>query len=111
MGGAKCVCVCFAYISEDLDTTTHRHTEDSKPSEHLYMRPRKTLAKNAKNVMFYHLRWVSALRTSVDVIYYYEDTQVLGSISNSWGGCDGCGCVYCAPILACDERINFGANT
>ena len=27
-----CVCVCFAYISEDLDMTTHRHTNDSKPS-------------------------------------------------------------------------------
>ena len=36
--------------------TTHRHTEDSKPSEDRYTRPHKTLAKNAeKNVMFYYL--------------------------------------------------------
>ena len=46
--------------------TTHRHTKDSTPSEDLYRRPRKTLAENAENVMFYHLRGVSALRTSMD---------------------------------------------
>ena len=53
--------------------TTHRNTEDSTPSEDLYMRPRKTLAKNAKNVnvMFYHLREVSALRTSMDFMCDY----------------------------------------
>ena len=58
-GFYKCVCVgvflCFAVISEDLHMTTHQHTEDSTPSEDLYMRPRKTLSKNAENVMFYHL--------------------------------------------------------
>ena len=67
--------------------TTHRHTEDSKPSEDPYTGPLKTLAENAENVMFYHLRGVSAPRTSMDFKYYYifEDTRVLGSICNSWG--------------------------
>ena len=62
--------------------TTH-DTEDSKPSEDLYTGPRKTLAKN---VMFYHLRG-SALRGLqwTSYITIYQDTQVLGSISNSQG--------------------------
>ena len=37
---------------------TPRHTEDSTPSEDPKTGPRKTLAKNAENVMFYHLRGV-----------------------------------------------------
>ena len=60
------VCVCLAYTSEDLHMTTPRHTEDSTPSEDPKTDPRKTLAKNAENVMFYHLRGVSAPRTSMD---------------------------------------------
>ena len=44
--------------------TTPRDTEDSTPSEDPYTGPRKTLAKNAENVMFYHLRGVSTPRTS-----------------------------------------------
>ena len=67
--------------------TTHRHIEDSTPSEDLYTCPQKTLAKNAKNIMFYHLRGISTPRTSMDFMFYYihEDTQVLRSISNSRG--------------------------
>ena len=59
---------------------TPRHTEDSTPSE-----DRKTLAKNAENVMFYHLRGVRAPRTSMDFQPYliYEDIRVLGSISKA----------------------------
>ena len=55
---------------------TPRHTEDSTPSE-----ARKTLAKNAENVMFYHLRG-SALRgpqwTSNLTLYMrtYESSEV-----------------------------------
>ena len=55
-----------SYLSGDHNMTTHRHTEDSTPSDDLYTRPRKKLTKNAENVMFYHLRRVSALRTSMD---------------------------------------------
>ena len=50
------VCVCLAYTSEDFHMKTPRHTEDSTPSEDPKTGPRKTLAKNAENVMFYHLR-------------------------------------------------------
>ena len=73
---------------------THRYTEDSTPSEDPKTGPRKTLAKNAKNVMFYHLRGVRAPRTSTDFQPYliYEDIQVLGSISKASGG--GCVCVH-----------------
>ena len=94
-----CVCVCwgvFAYLCEDLDMTKHQHTKDSETSEDLYTRPRKPLAKNTENVMFYHLvgGGGSALQglqwTSCIDIYIYEDTRVLGSISNS----QGCVCVY-----------------
>ena len=53
-GGGRCV--CLAYTSEDFHMKTHRYTEDSTPSEDPKTGPRKTLAKNAKNVMFYHLR-------------------------------------------------------
>ena len=62
--------------------TTHQHTEDSTPSEDLYTRPRKTLTKNAKNVMFYHLRG-SALQglqwTSCSTIYLrtHKSSEVL----------------------------------
>ena len=45
------VCV-GAYTSEDFHMKTHRYTEDSTPSEDPKTGPRKTLAKNAKNVMF-----------------------------------------------------------
>ena len=64
------ICVCLAYTSEDLHMTTPRHTKDSTPSEDPKTGPRKTLAKNAENVMFYHLIGVSALRTSMDVQPY-----------------------------------------
>ena len=49
-------CGCLGYTSEDLHMTTPRHTEDSTPSEDPKTGLRKTLAKNAENVMFYHLR-------------------------------------------------------
>ena len=67
---------------------THRYTEDSTPSEDPKTGPRKTLAKNAKNVMFYHLRGVRAPRTSTDFQPYliYEDIRVLGSVSKASGG-------------------------
>ena len=83
-----CVCVCLAYTSEDFHMKTHRYTEDSTPSEDPKTGPRKTLAKNAKNVMFYHLRGVRAPRTSTDFQPYliYEDIRVLGSISKASGG-------------------------
>ena len=104
------MCVCLAYTSEDFHMKTHRYTEDSTPSEDPKTGPRKTLAKNAKNVMFYHLRGVRAPRTSTDFQPYliYEDIRVLGSISKArvcvcvcflcvlgvWGGALGCvGCV------------------
>jgi hypothetical protein len=86
------VCVCLAYTSEDFHMKTHRYTEDSTPSEDPKTGPRKTLAKNAKNVMFYHLRGVRAPRTSMDFQPYliYEDIRVLGSISKASRGV----CVY-----------------
>ena len=86
--GGVCVCVCLAYTSEDFHMKTHRYTEDSTPSEDPKTGPRKTLAKNAKNVMFYHLRGVRAPRTSTDFQPYliYEDIRVLGSISKAIGG-------------------------
>ena len=53
--------------------------------------------------MFYHLRGVSALRTSMDFIYYYiyEDTRVLGSISNSWG------CVFVEGVFSISVESYF----
>ena len=65
--------------------TTPRHTEDSTPSEDPKTGPRKTLAKNAENLMFYHLKGVRAPRTSMDFQPYcrYEDIRVLGSISKA----------------------------
>ena len=88
---SKCGCVCLAYTSEDFHMKTHRYTEDSTRSEDPKTGPRKTLAKNAKNVMFYHLRGVRAPRTSTDFQPYliYEDIRVLGSISKA----SGCVCV------------------
>ena len=82
------LCVCLAYTSEDFHMKTHRYTEDSTPSEDPKTGPRKTLAKNAKIVMFYHLRGVRAPRTSTDFQPYliYEDIRVLGSISKASGG-------------------------
>ena len=98
-----CVCVCLAYTSEDLHMTTPRHTEDSTPSEDPKTGPRKTLAKNAENVMFYHL-WGgggSALRGpqwTSNLTYIYEDIRVLGSISKaSRGVCVGGGVTECLP--------------
>ena len=89
------VCVCLAYTSEDFHMKTPRHTEDSTPSEDPKTGPRKTLAKNAKNVMFYHLRGVRAPRTSMDFQPYliYEDIRVLGSISKASRGVCVCVCV------------------
>ena len=91
--GGVCVCVCLAYTSEDFHMKTLRHTEDSTPSEDSKTGPRKTLAKNAENVMFYHLRGVRAPRTSMDFQPYliYEDIRVLGSISKASRGV--CVCV------------------
>ena len=82
-GGGVCGCVCLAYTSEDFHMKTLRHTEDSTPSEDPKTGPRKTLAKNAENVMFYHLRGVRTPRTSMDFQPYliYEDIRVLGRIS------------------------------
>ena len=96
--GCVCVCVCLAYTSEDFHMKTHRYTEDSTPSEDPKTGPRKTLAKNAKNVMFYRLRGVRAPRTSTDFQPYliYEDIRVLGSISKARGGV--CVCVYACVI-------------
>ena len=92
------MCVCITYLSEDLHMTTPRHTKDCTPSKDPNTGPRKTLAKNAENVMFYHLRGVSTPRTSMDFknYYIYEDTRVLRSISNSQGVW-GCVCV-CAVV-------------
>ena len=77
---------------------TPRHTEDSTPSEDPKTGPRKTLAKNAENVMFYHLRGVRAPRTSMDFQPYliYEDIRVLGSISKA----SMCVCV-CFVLFVC----------
>ena len=72
--------------------TTPRHTEDFKSSEDQNTGPRKTLAKNAKNVMFYQGGGGEGGQRSEDfnglqkLLYIYEDTRVLGSISNSRGG-------------------------
>ena len=99
-----CVCVCLAYTSEDFHMKTHRYTEDSTPSEDPKTGPRKTLAKNVKNVMFYHLRGVRAPRTSTDFQPYliYEDIRVLGSISKASGGvcvCGGVGVCVCVCVF------------
>ena len=100
--GGVCVCVglsgcvCLAYTSEDFHMKTHRYTEDSTRSEDPKTGPRKTLAKNAKNVMFYHLRGVRAPRTSTDFQPYliYEDIRVLGSISKASGCVCVCVCLF-----------------
>ena len=72
---------CITYLYEDLHMTTPRHTKDSTPFEDPNTGPRKTLAKNAENVMFYHLRGSadSALRglQCTSKITIYEDTRVL----------------------------------
>ena len=90
------VCVCIPILSEDLHIPTHRHTEDSKPSEDPNTGSRKTLARNAENV-------ISTPRSSMDFKYYYifEDTRVLESICNSrvtvcvCGGGEGWGVWVC----------------
>ena len=99
VGGGGWVCVCLAYTSEDFHMKTHRYTEDSTRSEDPKTGPRKTLAKNAKNVMFYHLRGVRAPRTSTDFQPYliYEDIRVLGSISKASGCVCVCVCVIAPP--------------
>ena len=75
-----CVCarVCLAYTSEDLHMTTPRHTEDSTPSEDLKTGPRKTLAKNAENVMFYHLGGGGASMDFQPYLYMrtYESSEI-----------------------------------
>ena len=100
-GGCVCVCVCLAYTSEDFHMKTPRHTEDSTPSEDPKTGPRKTLAKNAENVMFYHLRGFRAPRTSMDFQPYliYEDIRVLGRISKA---------SRCVCILFCFSAANTG---
>ena len=72
--GGMCVlgCICITHLSKDLHMTTPPHTEDSTPSEDPNTGPQKTLAKNAENVMFFHLRGVSsAPRTLMDFKNYY----------------------------------------
>ena len=92
-----CVCVgggvrLHSYLSEDFGMTTHRHTEDSTPSKDIYTRPCKTLAKNAKNAMFYHGGGgISALRTSMNFMHYYifedrESSEVLVIHGCVWVG-------------------------
>ena len=83
---------------------TLRHTEDSTPSEDPKTGPRKTLAKNAENVMFYHLRGVRAPRTSMDFQPYliYEDIRVLGSISKASRGVCVCVCVWGGGVITWD---------
>ena len=100
--GGVCVCVCLAYTSEDFHMKTPRHTEDSTPSEDPKTGPRKTLAKNAENVMFYHLRGVRAPRTSMDFQPYliYEDIRVLGSISKASRG-------VCVCVLRGHSWVHF----
>ena len=99
------VCVCLAYTSEDFHMKTLRHTEDSTPSEDPKTGPRKTLAKNAENVMFYHFRGVRAPRTSMDFQPYliYEDIRVCVG-----GG--GWGCVWvcvCVCVCVCVFLLKF----
>ena len=95
--------VCLAYTSEDFHMKTLRHTEDSTPSEDPKTGPRKTLAKNAENVTFYHLRGVRAPRTSMDFQPYliYEDIRVLGSISKASRGVCVCVCVCVGGVGMC----------
>ena len=90
-----CVCVCARLHSYPFRGPSYDDTP--RILNMLRMGPRKTLAKNAENVMFYHLRGVSAPRTSMDFKYYYicEDTQVLRSICNSGVCGGGCVCVFC----------------
>ena len=92
VGGVRLPCLYFRGLSYE-NTPIH---EDSTPSEDPKTGPRKTLAKNAKNVMFYHLRGVRAPRTSTDFQPYliYEDIRVLGSISKASGGVCVCVCVF-----------------
>ena len=114
-GGGGCVHFCLAYTSEDLHMTTPRHTEDSTPSEDPKTGPRKTLATNAENVMFYHLRGVSAPRTSMDFQpYIYEDIRVLGSISKASRGVCVCevffntlSFVLCINLVPFDTCLYF----
>ena len=99
-------CVCLAYTSEDFHMKTLRHTEDSTPSEDPKTGPRKTLVKNAENVMFYHVRGVRAPRTSMDFQPHliYEDIRVLGSISKASRGVCVCVCVSQCFII---NLINY----
>ena len=92
--------------------TTPRHTEDSTPSEDPKTGPRKTLAKNAENVMFYHLRGVRAPRTSMDFQPYcrYEDIRVLGSISKASRGRGVCGGVCVGVCVCVCEISNSGVH-
>ena len=88
-GGGVCGCAfALLILPRTFIWKHHRYTEDSTPSEDPKTGPRKTLAKNAENVMFYHLRGVRAPRTSMDFQPYliYEDIRVLGSISKASRG-------------------------
>ena len=51
------------FISEDIDITIPDTPRTHKTYEDRYTRPRKSLAENAGNVIFYHLRGVSTPRT------------------------------------------------
>ena len=83
-GVSVCVCVCVcAFALLILPRTFIWKHHDTQRTLHLYPKtgPRKTLAKNAENVMFYHLRG-SALRgpqwTSNLTLYMrtYESSEV-----------------------------------
>ena len=89
--GVRLPCLYFRGLSYE-NTTTHRGLYTFRGPK---TGPRKTLAKNAENVMFYHLRGVRAPRTSMDFQPYliYEDIRVLGSISKASRGVCVCVCV------------------
>ena len=95
-----CVCggggICISYFSEDLHMTTPRHTEDSTPSKDPNMGPRKTLAKNAENVILggsalQGLQWTSKI-----TIYIYMRTHKSSEVLviHVGGVCVCLGCMY-----------------
>ena len=102
MWGCVYVCVRLPYLSsEDLDMTTPRMTPRTLhvPRTQTHTGPRKPLAKNTENIMFYHLRG-SALRgpqrTSKITSYMrtHESSEVLAKpvcggvcVCVCWGGC------------------------
>ena len=110
--GGVYVCVRLPYLSsEDLHMTTPRMTPRTLhvPRTQTHTGPRKTLAKNTENIMFYHLRG-SALRgpqrTSKITIYIWGHSsprkykQNRGVCMCQWGeGVFVCVCFLC--VLGC----------